>query len=88
MFFFLGTVSKLSLNTSDHCPVNCRSPFCVPARNGHRRVPSAGCHYGRYVGLTNHARDDVLINQCEGKISDNLETVPYVFPNAKMLCLM
>ena len=46
------------------------------ARNGHRRVPSAGGHYVRHLGLTNLARDDVLINQSKSKISNNLETVP------------
>ena len=53
-----------------------RCSFRASARNGHRRVPSAGGLYERHVGLTNHARDDVLINQSEGKLSDNLETGP------------
>ena len=54
-----------------------RCPFRTSARNGQRRVPSAGGHYVRYLGSTNHARDDVVINQWKGKIRDNLETVPY-----------
>ena len=53
-----------------------RCPFRASTRNGHRRVPSVGAHYGRHWGLTNHARDDVLMNQCKYKISDNLEKVP------------
>ena len=55
-----------------------RRPFRASARNGHRRVPSAGDLYERHVGLTNHARDDVLINQLKGKLNDNLETGPYM----------
>ena len=52
--FCLGTVSKLSFNASDHCRVKPAVP---------RRVPSAGGHCVRHLGLTNHARDVVLINQ-------------------------
>ena len=52
-----------------------RHPFRASARNWHRRVPSAGGHYGRRWGLTNRAKDDILINQWKGKISVNLETV-------------
>ena len=54
-----------------------RRPFRASARNGHRRVPSAGGHYVRHLGLTNHARDVVLINQWKRKLNDNLETGPY-----------
>jgi len=56
-----------------------RYPFRASARNGHRRVPSAGGLYERHVGLTNHARGVVLINQSKCKISDNLETAPYMY---------
>ena len=53
-----------------------RHPFRASARNGYRRIPSAGGYYGRHWGLANHAWDDVLVNQWKGKISDNLGTGP------------
>ena len=55
-----------------------RRPFRATARNGHRRVPSAGGYYGRHLGFTNHAGDVVLINQSKRKLNDNLETAPNV----------
>ena len=60
-----------------------RRPFRASALNGHRRVPSAGGHYGRHLGLTNHTRDTLLINQWNSKINDNLETVPNIFTGSK-----
>ena len=42
-------------------------------------IASAWGHYGRYLGLPNHGRDDVLINQWKGKLSDNLETTPKLY---------
>ena len=41
----------------------------------------AGGQYGRHWGLTNHARDDVLINELNGKLNDNLDTDPKTFFN-------
>jgi len=54
-----------------------RCPFCATTRNGHRRVLSAVSHYVRNVRLTNHATDNLLINQWKSKLSYNLETSPY-----------
>ena len=51
-------------------------PFRASAQNGHRRVPSAGGYYEWHLGLTNHARDVVLINQSKCNLNDNLETAP------------
>ena len=35
-----------------------------------------GVIMGGIFGLTNHVRDNVMIDQRKGKMSDNLETVP------------
>ena len=71
----LGTVSKMSLKASDHFRVNPSAPVSSFRAKGAPTGSLARGYYGQHLGLTNHTKDDVLINQRKGKVSDNLATV-------------